>query len=109
VNSKERFVAVMNFETPDRNLLWEMGYWPDTLERWYREGLERRKNRQGTPGTGIRGEASPHDESSTTRFRERDAHNVLGFDPGTRDLSRYFLRTCSKRPPSTSSIRMSMG
>ena len=86
MNSKERFVAVMNFETPDRNLLWEMGYWPDTLERWYREGLEQRVNRQGTPGAGIRGEASPHDESSTTRFRERDAHNVLGFDPGLMNL-----------------------
>jgi hypothetical protein len=86
MNTRERFVAAMNFETPDRNLLWEMGYWPDTLERWYREGLECKDNRQGTPGAGIRGEASPHDESSPTRFRERDAHNVLGFDPGLINL-----------------------
>lgn len=86
MNTRERFVAVMNFETPDRNLLWEMGYWPDTLERWYREGLERKVNRQGTPGAGIRAEASPHDETSPTRFRERDAHNVLGFDPGLINL-----------------------
>jgi len=86
MNARERFVAVMNFETPDRNLLWEMGYWPDTLERWYREGLERKVNRQGTLGAGIRGEASPHDETSPTRFRERDAHNILGFDPGLTNL-----------------------
>lgn len=86
MNTRERFVAVMNFETPDRNLLWEMGYWSDTLERWYREGLERKVNRQGTPGAGIRGEASPHDETSPTRFRERDAHNILGFDPGLINL-----------------------
>jgi uroporphyrinogen decarboxylase len=86
MNTRERFAAVMNFEIPDRNLLWEMGYWPDTLERWYREGLERKVNGQGTPGAGIRGEASPHDESSPTRFRERDAHNVLGFDPGLINL-----------------------
>jgi hypothetical protein len=42
MNARQRFNAVMNFEKPDRNLLWEMGYWPDTLERWYGEGLEHR-------------------------------------------------------------------
>ncbi|UCF95924.1 MAG: hypothetical protein JSV89_12130 [Spirochaetaceae bacterium] len=86
MNTRERFNAVMNFEQPDRNLLWEMGYWPDTLERWYQEGLERKENRLGAPGAGIRGEASPHDESSTTRFRERDAHLALAMDPGMMNL-----------------------
>lgn len=86
MNARERFVAVMNFQTPDRNLLWEMGYWPETLERWYREGLEHRDNKKGAPGTGIRGEASPHDETSPTRFRERDVHRALGLDPGLVNL-----------------------
>ena len=82
MNTRQRFNAVMNFERPDRNLLWEMGYWPETLERWYGEGLELRENRMGTPGAGIRGESSPHDEISPTRFRERDVHNLLAMDPG---------------------------
>lgn len=86
MNSRQRFNAVMNFEPPDRNLLWEMGYWPDTLERWYGEGLRRKRNQLGTPGAGIRGEASPHDEASPTRFRERDAHDLLGLDAGLVNL-----------------------
>jgi uroporphyrinogen decarboxylase len=87
MNTRERFNAVMNFEQPDRNLLWEMGYWPDTLERWYGEGLTRKGNQLGSqPGAGIRGEASPHDESSPTRFRDRDVHGALGLDPGLINL-----------------------
>jgi hypothetical protein len=82
VNTRQRFNAIMSFERPDRNLLWEMGYWPETLERWYQEGLERKRNRFGAPGTGIRGEASPHDETSPIRFREKDVHELLGMDPG---------------------------
>jgi hypothetical protein len=54
MNVRERFVAVMNFQQPDRNLLWEFGYWPETLERWYREGLKHRDNQEGIPGSGIR-------------------------------------------------------
>ena len=86
MNVRERFVAVMNFQKPDRNLLWEFGYWPETLERWYREGLEHRDNQEGTPGSGIRGEACAHDETSRTRVRDRDVHRVLGMDPGLVNL-----------------------
>jgi hypothetical protein len=39
MNTRERFHAIMNFEKPDRNLIWEMGYWPGTVNRWYDEGL----------------------------------------------------------------------
>lgn len=81
MNARERFLAVMSFETPDRNLSWEMGYWPETLERWYREGLERRRNGRGQPGAGIRGEAAAHDETSSTRVREQDVRDRLGLDP----------------------------
>ncbi len=82
MNVRERFVAVMNFQQPDRNLLWEFGYWPETLERWYREGLKHRDNQEGIPGSGIRGEACAHDETSSTRVRDRDVHRVLGLDTG---------------------------
>lgn len=81
MNARERFAAVMSFEKRDRNLLWEMGYWPETLERWYGEGLKRKENRQGTPGASVRGEAIPHYDASSTRFRERDVHTLLDLDP----------------------------
>ncbi len=85
MNARERFKAIMKFEPVDRNMLWEMGYWAETLERWYGEGL-RETNRvldNARPGEGIRAEALPHDEFSTTRMRDQDVHEALGFDRGT--------------------------
>ncbi len=36
----ERFLAIINFEKPDRLWRWEtIGFWPETLKRWYNEGL----------------------------------------------------------------------
>jgi hypothetical protein len=43
MNTRERFLAVMNFESVDRTLLWEMGFWAGAVRRWYREGLPRIK------------------------------------------------------------------
>ncbi|MHB9037245.1 MAG: uroporphyrinogen decarboxylase family protein [Armatimonadota bacterium] len=31
----------MDFKKPDRLPVWDLGYWPETLERWYDEGLPR--------------------------------------------------------------------
>ena len=39
LNSRERFLATMNFERPDRDLSWEFAYWVGTVRRWYSEGL----------------------------------------------------------------------
>jgi hypothetical protein len=77
----------MSFEKPDRPLLWEMGYWHETLERWYQEGLEPKHRPPITtvefnPGLGVRGEAAPHEDYSKRRPRERDAHEQLGLDEG---------------------------
>jgi uroporphyrinogen decarboxylase len=87
MNTRERFVTIMNFEKPDRMLRWELGYWYATLERWYREGLESKYQPSKTsvefnPGLGVRGEAAPHEDYSKRRPRERDAHDYLGFDDG---------------------------
>ncbi|MHB9035530.1 MAG: uroporphyrinogen decarboxylase family protein [Armatimonadota bacterium] len=41
MNCRERFNCVMNFEKPDRLPLWDFGYWPETLDRLYGEGLSR--------------------------------------------------------------------
>jgi uroporphyrinogen decarboxylase len=39
MNSRERFYEVMNFNTSVRTLDWEFGYWYQTVEQWYKEGL----------------------------------------------------------------------
>lgn len=36
---KESFSKLMNFEEPDLLLQFEWGYWPETIERWRKEGL----------------------------------------------------------------------
>jgi hypothetical protein len=39
VTEQERFIAVMHHEKADRIPFWEMGFWDETLIRWYNEGL----------------------------------------------------------------------
>ena len=40
MNTRERFNCVMNFEKPDRLFFCEfLGFWPETKDRWYEEGL----------------------------------------------------------------------
>ena len=41
MNTRERFHATMKFESLDRPLYWEFGYWASALRRWYDEGLPR--------------------------------------------------------------------
>ncbi len=85
MDARERFLAVMNFEKVDRTLFWEMGYWKDTLDRWYLEGLPRKKDVTAgmRPGEGVRAENSPHEAFiARERRRDEDVHNALGFDKG---------------------------
>lgn len=84
MNSRERFLTVMNFGKPDRTLFWEFGYWKETLVRWYSEGLPRvhGKPELRETGEGIRAEAAPHDEFSLFRVRDIDVHKYFGFDDG---------------------------
>jgi len=39
VNAREKFLAVMRFDTSVSPPLYEMGYWVGTIARWYEEGL----------------------------------------------------------------------
>ena len=41
MNDRERFLATMNYQERDRCPWGEMGFWPETLERWHREGWPR--------------------------------------------------------------------
>lgn len=41
MNARERFYASIFFEPTDRPFQWEtLGMWPETLARWYQEGLD---------------------------------------------------------------------
>jgi hypothetical protein len=84
MNTRERFLAIMNFEKVDRTLFWEMGYWKDTLERWYGEGLPKGQDVTAglKPGEGVRGESAPHKVFCPDMPRDGDVHTYFGFDPG---------------------------
>lgn len=82
MNARERFLSVMRFSKHHRTLLWEFGYWPETLKRWYREGLpcslevSRLNEVEWIPG-----EAQPWPLSEGD-IRDVDIHNYFGLDKG---------------------------
>ncbi len=39
MNSRERFLSIMDFTTGTRTMMWEFGYWRDVYNRWWKEGL----------------------------------------------------------------------
>ena len=43
MNARERFHEVMNFNTGVRSLKWEFGYWGETINNWYAQGLPRKR------------------------------------------------------------------
>jgi uroporphyrinogen decarboxylase len=59
MNTRERFLAVMDFGPVDRALLWESPCWAGTLRRWYGEGLPRRT---GCPDELADGQTAPSED-----------------------------------------------
>lgn len=41
MTDRERFLNVMNFQSVDRVPNYELGAWPQTVDRWHGEGLPR--------------------------------------------------------------------
>jgi len=39
MNSRERIIETLSFKVPDRIPIFESSFWPETIERWRREGL----------------------------------------------------------------------
>lgn len=81
MNSRERFLATMSFETNVRTLKWEFGYWAGTLRRWYDEGLpdDHRIPDSCLTGEGI---AGPGLAWYAERVREEDVLRTCGLDEG---------------------------
>ena len=42
MNSRERFLEVMDFNTDVRSLKWEFGFWGENVNQWYKEGLPKK-------------------------------------------------------------------
>jgi hypothetical protein len=42
MNLRERFHEVMNFNTSVHSIKWEFGYWGETIDNWYKQGLPRK-------------------------------------------------------------------
>ncbi len=80
MNTRERFMAIMNFEEPDRHLVWEFGYWGGTVRRWYQEGLPLVHGlRDGiADGTGLFNESAGVPLNRDTAL---DVHDYFKMDP----------------------------
>ncbi len=80
MNTRERFLAIMNFEEPDRHLVWEFGYWGGTVRRWYREGLPRVHGLRDDigEGTGLFNEYAGIPRNRDTAI---DVHDYFKMDP----------------------------
>jgi len=80
MNARERFLAIMNFEEPDRNFVWEFGYWSGTVRRWYQEGLPRVHGLRDdiADGTGLFAESAG---VPLNRDTAPDVHDYFKMDP----------------------------
>jgi len=85
MNARERFLATLEFERV-RPPFWEMGYWVQTLRRWYREGMPKTHGIDpGQPdGNSVCGEHSAWPRPN--RDLDRDVHSLLDHDPGLRQI-----------------------
>ena len=81
MDSRQRFLACMRFQSVDRAPNWEMGYWAGVLERWYEEGLSRQPDAPSglVPGAGVKGEGFPWRRSEP---KDTSVHAFFGLDKG---------------------------
>ncbi len=84
MNTRERFLKILDFEPVDRTLNWEFGYWGGALLRWYREGLPRKHgvpkdliDGEGVAGPGLHWPILSLFDDFT---RDRDVAEHFGFD-----------------------------
>lgn len=91
MNARERFNAIMTFDTSVRTLKWEFGYWAETMKRWYGEGLPMKA---GIPqelkgGEEVFGEGIPWKKNGEP-FAQ-DVHDFFELDRGFERVPVNFL------------------
>ena len=81
MNTRERLLATLNFEPCDHPPYWEWAYWPETMDRWYNEGLERQV---GYPASMLKSEPlnGGAGDWRPPMPREGDAKRELCLDEG---------------------------
>jgi hypothetical protein len=42
MNDRQRFLATMHYQPRDRSPICDFGFWPETIEEWYKQGLPKR-------------------------------------------------------------------
>jgi uroporphyrinogen-III decarboxylase len=83
MDTREVFLDILNFRSTKRTLRWEFGYWIGAIERWYKEGLAKRKGfsdkfywGDALAGPGLR-------SFSDLIFIDEDIDAFFNFDKGT--------------------------
>ena len=88
MNTKERFLEILEFNPKVRTLNWEFGYWGGILQRWYKEGLPKEHGlaRDVTYGEGICGPGLhwPMLSFSDEILVDKDVQSYFCFDENLR-------------------------
>ncbi len=84
LTTRERYSAYMHRQPGVRTMFWEFGYWVETVERWYAEGLPRSPYAPppGMPGGNgffAGGLPFPH-QPGLVRYLDLDVRMQLGLD-----------------------------
>ncbi|MGE4283554.1 MAG: uroporphyrinogen decarboxylase family protein [Clostridia bacterium] len=90
MNDRECFNKIMNFEPGVKTLKWEMGYWTETLARWYKEGLPTVSDMSAEKilslnATNCAGEALPS-PNIYSNIADKDVHTHFNLDKGIRRI-----------------------
>ena len=88
MNSRKLFLNIFNSEKNGRTLNWELAYWIDAIQRWYKEGLPEKnemllKKIRDSHGGAIGGEAI----AIAGGINDKDVHDFFGFDEGIKAIN----------------------
>lgn len=107
MNTRERFLSVMNFEPCGRTMLWEFGYWKDTMRKWYEEGFPKQNKENSSEQVDFSLTSMGFDNSICGEGLcwggniplDIDVHNYFGFDKGIISIpvNSWFLSPFEKR------------
>ena len=85
MDTRERFLKILNFEKVEKNINWEFAYWGGTVNRWYKEGLPKLKGfkRKLEEGETIGGPGLYWSEDDPWLYAY-DVDKYFNFDEGLR-------------------------
>lgn len=86
ITPRNLFKKIINFESCERTLNWEFGYWAGTIESWYKDGLPKIKGlpENLTTAEDVLGPALPASPPPYGKpfLRDFDVSSFFGFDEG---------------------------